>query len=138
MKSIAKTGLLVLTIFATLGSYGEVWAQENESVYADLFPTKAESLASGEARYVVDLKRIRFSTEVEGLLFTKEISVFVNERYFASAEVDKFGMADINLDSRRDKRFPIISAGTLIEVTDSDGQLILSGIFKGEPGPGRR
>ncbi len=124
----ACAGLVVI-----LGMNLPVFAGDNETkLEARLTSTaKGKSLASGKAKFEMRSDRIRLSVEVEDVLATKEVEVFVNGASIGTVAIDAVGGADINLDSRDGDSVPILKAGDLVEVrATSDGALILSGTLE--------
>ncbi len=92
-----------------------------------LASTDADPLASGKAKFEMRPDRIRFSTEVEDVESAGEIRVVAGGNDMGTiAIVD--GFADLNLDSRDGDKVPVLEAGDLVEVFNTNGNvLILSG-----------
>ncbi len=91
----------------------------------------APALASGKAKFEMRPDRIRLSVEVEDVVASEEVEVFVNGASIGTVAIDAAGGADINLDSRDGDSVPILKAGHLVEVrATSDGALILSGMLE--------
>ncbi len=92
-----------------------------------LTATEAEPLASGSAKFEMRPDRIRFSTEVEDVASATEIHVFAAGNDMGTLPI-VLGFADLNLDSRDGDTVPVLSVGDLIEVFNTNGNvLILSG-----------
>lgn len=136
MVSTLKNLILGAVTVAMLSSLtGELSAQRIR-LEAKLIPTGVERLASGNARFEMKRNRIRFSTEVEDLMVTEMIEVSVDGRIVGVAPVDKFGFADLNLDSELNDNVPKAQEGSLVEVRDPNGKLLLFGVLQGKGGAG--
>ena len=93
-----------------------------------LTATSAEPLDSGKAKFEMRDDRVRFSTEVEDVAVAQQIEVVVAGMSLGTVAIDALGGADLNLDSRDGDTVPVLQDGDLVEVFDTNGNiLILSG-----------
>lgn len=93
-----------------------------------LTATSAEPLASGKAKFEMRDDRVRFSTEVQDVAVAQQIEVVVAGMSLGTVAIDALGGADLNLDSRDGDTVPVLQDGDLVEVFDTNGNiLILSG-----------
>ncbi len=92
-----------------------------------LTSTAADPLASGSAKFEMRPDRIRFSTECEDVASASNIRVVAGGNDMGTLPIVA-GFADLNLDSRDGDTVPVLSVGDLIEVFNTNGNvLILSG-----------
>ena len=92
-----------------------------------LASTGTDPLASGKAKFEMRPDRVRFSTEVEDVGSATEIQVFAAGIDLGTLPIVDGG-ADLNVDSRDGDTVPVLSAGDLVEVFNTTGNvLILSG-----------
>ncbi len=99
---------------------------------AGLAAEAVNALASGKAKYEVDGSRQKFSTEVEDVSVDGNGQVIVYrgaELIFEGAIRIQNGIGDLNRDTENGNTIPAIQAGDRVEVSNSDGVLILTGRF---------
>ena len=85
-----------------------------------------ESLASGKAKFEMRGDRARLSVQVEDIVAAGEVAITVGGTSLGTVQIDAFGQADVNLDSRDGNFVPVLQAGDDIVVTAA-GTVILSG-----------
>lgn len=86
----------------------------------------ASEKASGKAKWEQRSGRRKFSVEVEDVSSKGKHTVDVNGKTVGYVTITG-GFGDLNLDSRLGHTVPALKSGDLVDVTDSDGVLILSG-----------
>ena len=89
----------------------------------------------GTAKFEQRDDRTTFSIEIEDQDENSSFSIKVNGSSLGTFKTDDSGFADFNLDSRDGDAIPSITSGSIIEVIDSNGNVILSGKMIGEAVP---
>jgi hypothetical protein len=98
-------------------------------IEARLRASSADPLSSGHATWERRPDRVKFSTEVEDVTTSGAHEIRVNRRTLGFVTVTQ-GFGDLNLDSRRGDKVPLMRSGDLIEVFNPDKVLILSGSLR--------
>jgi plastocyanin len=89
----------------------------------------------GTAKFEQRDDRTTFSIEIEDQDENSSFSIKVDGSSLGTFKTDDSGFADFNLDSRDGDAIPSITSGSIIEVIDSNGNVILSGKMIGEVVP---
>ena len=128
MKNRRSVLIACMAVALGVGINMIVFASDPETkLRVRLTATDADPLASGSAKWEMRPDRVRFSTEVEDVASADEIRVVAGGNDMGTLAIVG-GFADLNLDSRDGDTVPVLSLGDLVEVFNTNGNvLILSG-----------
>src|SRR5574338_267914 len=88
---------------------------------------------NGHARFEERSDRKLLAVEIEDQIPNVTFQILIDTLEVLPITTDSFGFADIELDSRNGDNIPLVKEGSKIEITNSDG-LVLLGIFGGGTG----
>jgi hypothetical protein len=87
--------------------------------------------ATGSAQYQAQGTQRELQVEVEHIrvLAGKHVNVFVNGNKWASPRVSSLGKIDVDRNTERGQKVPVIKAGSTVRVRTLGGTLIARGTF---------
>ena len=120
--------LLTIFIFATLFGFIEFVdaADDRTKLEAELI-NQSTGKDDGKAKFEQRPDRVTLSVEIEDQKSNSSFTIKVDGKNLGGFTTDGSGFADINMDSRDGDNIPSVTSGSMVEVFDSNGIVVLSG-----------
>ncbi|MDH3385954.1 MAG: plastocyanin/azurin family copper-binding protein [Nitrosopumilus sp.] len=124
--SLQVTTIFVITILI-VGTTQFVFAKDDRTrLEAELINTLTGK-DDGKAKFEQRSDRVTFSVEIEDQKSNSSFTIKVDGTSLGVFTTDNSGFADFNRDSRDGDNIPSITSGTLIELIDLSGNVVLYG-----------
>lgn len=120
--------LLTIFVFATLFGFIEFVdaADDRTKLEAELI-NQSTGKDDGKAKFEQRPDRVTLSVEIEDQKSNSSFTIKVDGKNLGGFTTDGSGFADINMDSRDGDNIPSVTSGSMVEVFDSNGIVVLSG-----------
>ncbi len=126
--------LLILAIFSLVASFSFVQfadAGNDRTRLEGELVNPSTGKDDGKAKFEQRDDRATFSVEIEAQESNSVFEIRVDGVILGTFSTDDSGFADYNLDSRDGDSIPNVRSGSMIEVIDSRGKVVLSGSMVG-------